>query len=148
MVIYRVSKNPRQAMITNLSLSMLSKRSNEPCCEIMVLFVLHKLFLQTPMCSHPVGWCLIFGQTICLLPYFMCANSEGSGETVWMSRHAWAFAGHLCDKYHNLMSWLNYGYCLLLSRANNIVNSPPWQHLKLFLVFMSVLVIFRFHKDQ
>ena len=25
--------------------------------------------------------CSIFGQTICLLPYFMCANSEGSGET-------------------------------------------------------------------
>ena len=29
----------------------------------------------------------------------MCANSEGSGET-------WAFTGRLCDKYHNLMSWL------------------------------------------
>ena len=36
----------------------------------------------------------------------MCANSEGSGETVRMRRLAWAFAGRLCDKYHNLMSWL------------------------------------------
>ena len=36
----------------------------------------------------------------------MCANSEGSGETVWMCRLARAFAGRLCDKYHNLMSWL------------------------------------------
>ena len=49
----------------------------------------------------------------------MCANSEGSGETARMRRHAWAsdeiapmrrlaraFAGCLCDKYHNLMSWL------------------------------------------
>ena len=50
--------------------------------------------------------CLIFGRTLCLLPYFMCANSEGSGETARMRRLAWAFAGRLCDKYHNLMSWL------------------------------------------
>ena len=52
--------------------------------------------------------CLIFGQTLRLLPYFMCANSEGSGETVRMWRLAWAFAGRLCDKYHDLMSWLIY----------------------------------------
>ena len=25
-----------------------------------------------------------------------------------MRRLAWAFAGRLCDKYHNLMSWLSY----------------------------------------
>ena len=36
----------------------------------------------------------------------MCANSEGSGETAQMCRLAWAFAGCLCNKYHNLMSWL------------------------------------------
>ena len=41
-----------------------------------------------------------------LLPYFMCVNSEGYGETAWMCRLASAFAGRLCDKYHNLMSWL------------------------------------------
>ena len=50
--------------------------------------------------------CLIFGRTLRLRPYFMCANSEGSGETARMRRIAWAFAGRLCDKYHNLMSWL------------------------------------------
>ena len=33
----------------------------------------------------------------------MCADSKGSGETARMSR---AFAGRLCDKYQNLMSWL------------------------------------------
>ena len=33
--------------------------------------------------------CLIFGQTLRLLPYFMCANSKGSGETAWMCRLAW-----------------------------------------------------------
>ena len=52
--------------------------------------------------------CLIFGRTLCLLPYFMCANSESSGETERMGRFAWAFAGLLCDKYHNLMSCLIY----------------------------------------
>ena len=59
------------------------------------------------MRSHPEGArCLMFGRTHRLLPYSMCANSEGSGETVRMCRVAWAFAGRLCDKYHNRMSWL------------------------------------------
>ena len=38
----------------------------------------------------------------------MFANSEGSGETAQMRRLTWAFTGRLCDKYHNLISWLNY----------------------------------------
>ena len=50
--------------------------------------------------------CLIFGRTLRLLPYFMCANSEDSDGTARMRRLARAFAGRLCDKYHNLMSWL------------------------------------------
>ena len=37
----------------------------------------------------------------------MCANGEGSGETVRMHRLAWAFAGRPCNEYHNLISWLN-----------------------------------------
>ena len=49
---------------------------------------------------------LIFGQILRLLIYFMCANSEGSGETARMRSLAWTFAVRLCDKYHNLMSWL------------------------------------------
>ena len=52
--------------------------------------------------------CLIFGQTLRLLPYFMCANSDGSGETARMRRLTWAFPCRLCGKYHNLMSWLKY----------------------------------------
>ena len=75
----------------------------------MALIALCKLNLQTHMRSPSNGATrLIFGQTLRLLPYFMCANSEGSGETARMRRIAWAFAGRLCDKYHNLMSWLNY----------------------------------------
>ena len=38
----------------------------------------------------------------------MCANNEGSGETARMRKLAWASAGRLCDKYHNLMNWLKY----------------------------------------
>ena len=52
------------------------------CHEIMVLFVLRKLILQTRMRSHPVAidvWFLV--GLCCLLPYIMCANSEASGET-------------------------------------------------------------------
>ena len=48
----------------------------------------------------------MFGRIFRQFPYFMCANSEGSCETVRMHRLAWAFTGRLCDKYHNLMSWL------------------------------------------
>ena len=54
-------------------------------------------------------WCQNHGlhnRTLCLLPYFMCANSEGSGETAQIRRLACAFAGRLYDKYHYLMSWL------------------------------------------
>ena len=77
----------------------------EPTHEIMALFFLRKI-LQKRMCSNPVGLRLIFGQTLRLLSYFMWANSKGSGETARMRSLTRAFAGRLCDKYHNLMSWL------------------------------------------
>ena len=48
----------------------------------------------------------------------MCANSEGSGETARMRRLACAFAGRLCDKYHNLMSWLNLFYYWIIIFGN------------------------------
>ena len=46
----------------------------------------------------------------------MYANSEGSGETVRiMHRLALAFAGDLCDKYHNLMiSLVYFNFSMLL----------------------------------
>ena len=86
------------------------------CCsisrEILAHFVLRKLIFQTRMRIHPVGldvW--LFGRTLLLLPFFIRANGEGSGETVRMHRLPWAFAGRLCDKYHNLMNWI---ICLAL----------------------------------
>ena len=83
------------------------RKAFEPSHGIMVLSILRKLIFQMSMRSHPMGldvW--FFGQTLRLLPYFMCANSEGSGKTVRMHRLARAFAGRLCDKYHNLIGWL------------------------------------------
>ena len=77
---------------------------NEPAHEIMALFVLHKLILQKRMRSHPVGldvWFLVG-------PFIYFHPSWG-----WTAMAlAWAFAGRLCDKYHNLMSWLKSRSCL------------------------------------
>ena len=40
---------------------------------------------------------------------FPCVESrEESGETVRLHRLVLAFAAPICDKYHNLMNWLNY----------------------------------------
>ena len=81
--------------------SLRNNTTFEPFHEIMVLFVLRKLILQTRMRSHPVvARCSIFGRTLRLLPYFLCANSEGSGETARMRMLAWAFVVRQCDKYH------------------------------------------------
>ena len=65
-----------------------------------------------------------FGRTLLLLLYFMCANSEGSGETAQMRRLAWAFAGRLCDKYHNPMSWLKLWIGTLLKSRTRRSGSP------------------------
>ena len=48
-------------------------------------------------------------------------ESEGSGETARMRRLSWAFAGCLCDKHHNLMSWLIF-ICIeiAVSAANSV----------------------------
>ena len=73
--------------------------------------------------------CLIFGQTL-RVPYFMCVNNEGTGKTAQMLRVAWAFAGRLCDKYHNLVHWLN---CIVPLFHQKIIsytpNSPNWDRL-------------------
>ena len=57
----------------------------------------------------------------------MCVNSKGSGQTVQIRRLAWAFAGRLYDKHHNLMSWLISWYVLLTHGYNKtIVNHGHW----------------------
>ena len=73
---------------------------------------------------------LDFGRTLRLLLYFMCANSDGSGETMLMRRLTWAFAGRFCDTYHNLMSWLVYTLLpIICLRSLGIV---VWNCIRLF----------------
>ena len=50
----------------------------------------------------------IFDMSLYLLPNFVYARSEGSGETGRMRRLAWAFAAHRCDKNRNLVRWPNF----------------------------------------
>ena len=70
----------------------------------MAFIALRKLNLQTRMRSNPLGlhvWYFWSDPSSTIIPY-VCANTEVSGETARM-----LFAVRLCDKYHNLMSWLN-----------------------------------------
>ena len=70
----------------------------EPPHEIMVLFVLRKIIFSNAHAQPSSGaGCLIFGRTLPLLPYFMCANSEGSDEDARMRRLSWTFTGRLCE---------------------------------------------------
>ena len=58
----------------------------------------------------------------------MCANSEGSGETARMHRLVWAFAGRLSDKYHNLMSWLNWTQYVPTGHSYAQIEHVPARH--------------------
>ena len=81
-----------------------SRKSMAPALEIIELFVLRILILQTRMRSHPVGldvW--FFGRTLRLLPCVRTVKALAR-----LRRLAQVFAGRLCDNYHNLMSWLNF----------------------------------------
>ena len=110
----------------------------------MALFVLHKLILQTAHAQPPSGArCLIFGRARCLLPYLMCANSEGSGETERRHRLARAFAGRLYGKYHNLMSWLNFHIrpisdCLLHENPMKTLITPISRQIWVYLANMKI----------
>ena len=129
---------------------------DEPCHEIMVLFVLRKLILQARMCSHPMGldvWFLVGPFIYFILPYVMCANSQGSGETAQMCRLSWAFAGRracpgrLCDKYHNVMSWLKWLW-MKWHRGNTFTAKPlkkinisvPGMFNDLFIIYLYFII--------
>ena len=96
----------RHYVLANLViLSFTSLYILEPYHEIVAVFVLRKLILQKRMRNHPRGAggggrgsarCLIFGRTLCLFPYLMCA--------------CLSLRWRLCNKYHNIISWLNYSF--------------------------------------
>ena len=74
----------------------------------MVLSVLRILILQKRMHGHPVGldvWYLLRH-----FVYFHTLWVWTAKVLAWlrMRRLAWAFTGRLCDKYHNLTSWLKW----------------------------------------
>ena len=83
---------------------------------------------------------LMFGRTLPLRPYFyMCANSEGSGETARMRRLAWAFAGRQCDiKYHKCglqmstyyqeLVWVNINVILSITLCLVCCNKVTTEH--------------------
>ena len=77
---------------------------HEPSYEIMVPFVLRKLIHQTRMRSHPVALDVWFFVRPFVYLHTWCVGTAKA--LVRLRRLAWAFAGRLCDKYHNLMSWL------------------------------------------
>ena len=77
----------------------------EPAHVIMVLFVLRKLVLQSHMRSHPVGLDVWFF----VRPF-----------VYFHTLLAWAFAGCLCDKYHNLMSRLMWPFFFFYKKT------APW----------------------
>ena len=73
-------------------------RKYEQTREIMALIALRKLNLQTHMRSNPLWlhvWFLV--RPFVYFPTWCVRTANAL---------AWAFAVSLCNKYHNLMSWL------------------------------------------
>ena len=84
----------------------------------------NSFFKRDTQSSNGAG-CLIFGRTLHLF-HTLCVNNEGSGQTAWMRRPAWALAGRLYDKYQNLMSRLksfkiNFSTGSIMMKHNNSV---------------------------
>ena len=61
-----------------------------------------------------------------LLPYFVCANSEGSGESAHMRRLTWAFTAHICNKFQNRLNWY---VCLPATGKTLYHNDTVFLHL-------------------
>ena len=102
--------------------------------EILALFILRKFILQIHMRSHPVGldvWFLVrsfvYFHTSCVWTAKALARLRGCGR--------------LCDKYHNLMSWLislqptpSHG----ITQCTTVVTVSPLQ--------WSVIILFVFYQ--
>ena len=84
----------------------------EPCHEIMVLFVLRNLILQTRMCSHPVGvdvWFFVghfvYFHTLCvrtakaLARLRGCAGSPVPSLVAYLISTIMSWAGSICVRF-------------------------------------------------
>ena len=93
-----------ETFFLSVILSMFAIFQFETCHETMVLFVLRTHSSNAHAQPSSGARCLIFGRSLRLLPYFMCANSEGSGEDAQSSLSLrWS---PMWNEYHNFMSWL------------------------------------------
>ena len=67
------------------------------------------LFIPSNSCAR----CLIFGRTLRLLPYSMCANSEGSGEIRTIIPWAGSFHYHSWSNYIQIKIFTNFCFLIL-----------------------------------
>ena len=69
------------------------------------------------MRSHPVGLDVWF----CVGPFvYFHTSCVRTAKALHPRSLAWAFAGRLCDKYHNLMSWLIIDASLLFRTITKV----------------------------
>ena len=80
-----------------VNMSMLTEKGS---CDIPICGS-SNAHAQVPIRATDMLFCLNLSQG----PYYMSANSKGSGETAPMHRLVSAFAGRLCDEYLFLMCW-------------------------------------------
>ena len=97
---YNILKN------TDINYSSVYKYIIKPTHGIMALIALRKLNLQTRMRSNPLT----------LHVWFWVSTSSTSILYVCQQRRL--FAIRLCDKYHNLMSWLIFSWTKFGGKEN------------------------------
>ena len=87
----------------------------------------HQINAHAHLSSGATG--LKFGLSLPLLPYFVCARSEGSDESAHMRRLVSAFAGRRWDKYQHFLCWHICWYLkYLFLRANHQDVSHSWTY--------------------
>ena len=70
--------------------------------------------------------CLNLGLSLNLCPYFVCASSEGSGNTARMLRLVRASAARICDKYECVwMCFFFQSWCVATVNGDKMLS--PWQ---------------------
>ena len=109
-----------------------SLTGNEPSHEVMVLFSLHKLILQTRMRSHPMGldaWSLVgpfdYFHTLCVR---MRDWADVQARLIYMV---------LYDKYHNRISWTRNSSNLI----HNLYSKLLWLPLQIQLLRKSKIFV-------
>ena len=85
-----------------------SKATNEPTHEILALFVLRKLILQTHMRSHPVGLDLWFWSDPSSTSILYVSEQRRLWQDCVDAQARLSLTDHLCDKDHNFVGLLKW----------------------------------------